>query len=440
MSDVLPLRRRVDVLPAPGRDDGASGRHAVGQTETLRDRIRRELFYAHPELLSRAASDALARGRIREAAMQAARAAGAGTETMERLAAEVLADVAGFGILQPLIDDPAVTEVLVNGPGQVWVERAGRLERTEVRFEGMEDALHLVKRLASGAGREFSEAEPLVLLTLDGGVRVRAVREPATRQGIAISIRKPARPENPIGPREMVASGSLTEEMLSFLDAAVRAKLNIFVLGGTGSGKTTLIRVMMHLVPPEERMVVVEAASELVTWDRDRHLVNLEAVERPQHPVPIRELFRAALQMRPDRFILGEATGVEAADVIEAMSAAFPGGITSFHAETPQDMVRRLTLLILQAGYRLREETIRDWIHQTLNLVVSCRRLPDGRRVVESITEVLPEGFCDLWRYETRLGPDGAAGEHRRAGALSHAAVETAARRWVDLSPWGKAP
>lgn len=430
MSEVVQLRRRVDVLPSA---------RAGGEGEEVAARIRRELSESHPEVLARALADPAARARVREEAMQAARAAGAGSETMERLAAEIVADVAGCGVLQPLVDDPSITEILVNGPDQVWVERSGRLERADVCFEGLEDALHLAKRLGAAAGREFSEAEPLVLVTLEGGVRVRAVRAPATRQGIAISIRKPARPENPIGPRELVALGSLTEDMLAFLEAAVRARFNVFILGETGSGKTTVIRVLMHMVPPEERLVVVEAASELVTWDKDRHLVNLEAVERPRNPVPIRELFRAALQMRPDRFILGEATGTEAADVIEAMSAAFRGGITSFHADTPEDMDRRLTLLLLQAGYRLREETIREWIHGTLDLLVRCRRLPDGRRVVEAITEVRPDGFGDLWRYETRLGSDGPAGEHRRLAGLSRAKVEAAARRWVDLSPWGEA-
>ncbi|BDG59764.1 CpaF family protein [Caldinitratiruptor microaerophilus] len=404
--------------------------HEGHRTASAGELVTARLLQRHAPAVARALADPGAAQEAREAISAALRMESLTSGERDALARQLASQVLGFGKLQPLVDDPTVTEVLVNGPGSVWVERAGRLERAAIDVSGPE-LLHLAQRLAAQAGRELTENRPLALLTLEGGIRVRIVQAPATRQGVVMAIRKPPSPGRPIGPQELVALGSLTPDMLDFFALAVRARLNILVLGETGSGKTTVIRNLLRFVSPEERLVIVEQAAELVLGDPDLHVVNLEAVERPRDPIPIYELFRAALQLRPDRFVLGELTGPhEAADLIEAMSAAFRGGITSFHGDSPEDVIRRLTLLLMRAGFQLSEDQTRRMLHETLDLLVFCRRFrQDGSRKVVRVVEVCSldsgEPFRDLFRFRYRgLDPGG-----RVVGDFEYRAHLTAPRR-----------
>ncbi|BDG60246.1 CpaF family protein [Caldinitratiruptor microaerophilus] len=305
----------------------------------------------------------------------------------EAVARTLYDDLMGYGPLQPLLDDPEVSEIMVNGPDTVYVERHGRIERTDVRFDDDAHVLLIVERIVAPLGRRIDEASPMVDARLPDGSRVNAIIPPLALNGPTVTIRKFAR--TPITIEKMVEWGTLTPAMAKFLEACVAARLNIVVSGGTGAGKTTVLNALSSFIPPDERIITIEDAAELQL--RQEHVVSLEA--RPaniegQGEVSIRALVRNALRMRPDRIVVGECRGGEALDMLQAMNTGHDGSLTTGHANSPRDMLSRLETMVLMAGVDLPVRAIREQIASAVDLIVHCARLRDGTRRITHITEV----------------------------------------------------
>jgi pilus assembly protein CpaF len=299
----------------------------------------------------------------------------------------ILRDTVGLGPLEDLLDDPLVEEVMVNGPRSVYVERGGRIEPTEVTFESEERLREAIERILAPTGRRVDELSPMADARLDDGSRVHVVVPPLAIDGSALSIRRfsAKRP----GPRELIASGSLTSEASELLERAVRERRAVLITGGTGSGKTTLLNALSAWIDPAERIVTIEDAAELRL--RQPHVVRLES--RPasiegRGEVTIRDLLRNALRMRPDRIVIGEVRGAEALDLISALNTGHEGALSSLHANSPEDALRRIETLALMAGVGLPHAAIRDQVVRGIDLVVHLRRDADGRRRVFEIAEV----------------------------------------------------
>jgi pilus assembly protein CpaF len=300
------------------------------------------------------------------------------------VAARVVRDSVGLGPLEDLLADPTVEEVMVNGPGAVYVERRGRLEETAVVFESEEDLRNAIERILAPLGRRVDELSPMVDARLADGSRVNVVIPPLAIDGPAISIRRFG--ANRPGPAELVATGTLDEEQRQRLEAAVAARRSILVSGGTGSGKTTLLNALSSFIAPSERVVTIEDAAELRL--QQPHVVRLES--RPagiegRGEVTIRDLLRNALRMRPDRIVIGEVRGAEALDLLTALNTGHDGALSTVHANSPTDALARLETLALMAGVGLPHETVAAQIQRGIDLVVHLRRLPDGSRRVTEI-------------------------------------------------------
>src|SRR5450759_3766905 len=304
-----------------------------------------------------------------------------------RLIEDVVAEITGFGPIEPLLRDETVTEVMVNGPRQVYIERKGKLELTNVVFRNDEHVMHIIDRIIAPLGRRIDESSPRVDARLPDGSRVNAIIAPLSLVGPVITVRKFS--TRPFTVDDLVGFGTATAEMFDFLRACVEARLNIFVSGGTGSGKTTFLNVLSSLIPNDERIVTIEDAAELQL--RQEHVVTLEA--RPENveglgEITIRQLLRNALHMRPDRIIVGECRGGEALDMIQAMTVGHDGSLSTGHANSPRDMLARLETMILMAGYELPLRSIREQVTSAVDLIVHTARLKDGSRKVVNITEV----------------------------------------------------
>lgn len=297
-------------------------------------------------------------------------------------------DVQGFGPLQPLLDDPSVTEIMVNGPRAVYVERGGRLEATRVAFHDEPHVLRILDKMLAPTGRHVDEASPVVDARLPDGSRLNAVIRPVAVDGPLLTIRKFGRA--PLTVPQLVGIGTLSPAMADFLAAAIRGHLSLVISGGTGSGKTTTLNALSGLIPESERIVTIEDAAELHLLQA--HWVRMEA--RPpniegQGAVPIRLLVRNALRMRPDRIIVGEVRGGEALDMLQAMNTGHEGSLTTAHANAPRDCLARLETMVLMAGTELPLVAVRQQIASAIDLIVQQARGPDGRRRVVQITEVV---------------------------------------------------
>ena len=304
-----------------------------------------------------------------------------------RLIEELVGEVAGFGPLEPLLADETITEIMVNGPTHLYIERAGKIERIDSFFLNDEHVLRIIDRIITPIGRRIDQSSPRVDARLPDGSRVNAVIEPLSLVGPVITIRK--FPAKPITVDDLIRFETATPEMFDFLRACVEARLNVFVSGGTGSGKTTTLNVLSSFIPEDERIVTIEDAAELQL--RQRHVVTLEA--RPQYlegrgEITIRDLLRNALHMRPDRIIVGECRSGEALDMLQAMTTGQDGSLSTGHANSPADMLRRLETMILMTGYELPLRAIREQIASAVDLIVHTARLKDGSRKVVNITEV----------------------------------------------------
>jgi pilus assembly protein CpaF len=304
-----------------------------------------------------------------------------------RMLEQITDEILGLGPLEPLLRDETVTEVMVNGPQQVYIEREGRLELTNVTFQNDEHVMKIIQRIIAPIGRRVDESSPMVDARLADGSRVNAIIPPLSLVGPVITIRKFS--ATPFTVEDLVRFGTATPEMFEFLEACVQARLNIFVSGGTGSGKTTMLNILSSFIPDDERIVTIEDAAELQL--RQEHVVTLEA--RPSNiegkgAIPIRELVRNALRMRPDRIIVGECRSAEALDMLQAMNTGHDGSMSTGHANAPRDMLSRLETMVLMAGMDLPLRAIREQISSAVDLIVHQNRLKDGSRKITNITEV----------------------------------------------------
>jgi pilus assembly protein CpaF len=309
-------------------------------------------------------------------------------DARERLATRIAERSFGLGPLEPLLADPGVDEVMVNGPGSVWVERDGRIEPTSATFAGESDLRHAIERILSPLGRRVDEAEPLCDARLPDGSRVNVVVPPLALDGSVLTIRR-FRPRG-FGPADLVENGTWAPALCHLLEAAVRARCNVLISGGTGSGKTTTLNALTEFIGADERIVTVEDAAELRL--RHPHVVRLEA--RPaslegRGEVTVRRLVRNALRMRPDRIVVGEVRGAEALDMLSAMSSGHDGSLSTVHAGSPEEALRRVETLALMAGLGLPHEAVRDQVAGALDLVVHQARLADGSRRVVAVSEVV---------------------------------------------------
>ena len=305
----------------------------------------------------------------------------------QRLIEELIGEIGGLGPLEPLLKDPTITEVMVNGPRQIYIERRGKIEKVNRTFLNDEHVLRIIDRIVTPLGRRIDQSSPRVDARLPDGSRVNAIIPPLSLVGPVITIRKFS--ATPFTVEDLVRFGTATPEMFDFIRACVEARLNIFVSGGTGSGKTTTLNVLSSFIPEEERIVTIEDAAELQL--NQQHVVTLEA--RPANlegtgEITIRDLLRNALHMRPDRIIVGECRSGEALDMIQAMTVGQEGSLSTGHANSPPDMLRRLETMVLMAGVDLPLRSIREQIASAVDLIVHTARLKDGSRKVVNITEV----------------------------------------------------
>ena len=308
-------------------------------------------------------------------------------EERKRLTAEVVDDVLGYGPIQPFLDDPTVTEIMVNNDIGIYVERSGRLQLTSARFLSEEHLRRVIERIVSQVGRRIDESSPMVDARLPDGSRVNAIIPPLAVDGPTLTIRKFAVDPYQVG--DLISFGTMTSEISTLLDACVRGRLNVLVSGGTGTGKTTLLNVLSSFIPEDERIVTIEDAVELQL--HQDHVIRLES--RPPNiegkgQVAIRELVRNSLRMRPDRIIVGETRGGEALDMLQAMNTGHDGSLSTVHANSPRDAISRLETMVLMAGMELPVRAIREQIASAIDLIVQVTRLRDGSRRITHVTEV----------------------------------------------------
>ena len=321
------------------------------------------------------------------------------------LAEELFNDIMGYGPIQKLVDSDDYSEIMVNGPDQVFVERKGKLVLTDVKFRDDQHLMNTIDRIVNAVGRHVDEASPMADARLPDGSRVNVIIPPLSLVGPVLTIRKFGK--NPITSKQLVEWGSISPKMLHFLEACVKGKLNIIVSGGTGSGKTTLLNVLSSYIPVDERIVTIEDSAELRL--HQEHVVSLES--RPANmegkgQISIRDLVVNALRMRPDRIIVGEVRSKETLDMLQAMNTGHDGSLTTTHANSPRDAISRLETMVMMGGVELPSKAIRDQISSAVDLIVQQSRLRDGTRKIVSITEITGmEGdvvqLQDIYRYET---------------------------------------
>ena len=305
----------------------------------------------------------------------------------QRLLEAVIAEILGYGPIEPLLADDTITEIMVNGPDSCYVERAGRVERTDIKFESEDHVSRIIDRIVSPLGRRVDESQPYVDARLPDGSRVNAVIRPLSLVGPVLTIRKFAR--IPITPQRLIEFGSITPEVLEFVKACVIARLNMVISGGTGSGKTTTLNIFSSFIPAEERIVTIENAAELQL--QQDHVITLET--RPANiegrgEITMRQLVINSLRMRPDRIIVGECRGSEAIDMLQAMNTGHDGSMTTAHSNSPRDTLSRLETMVLMAGMDLPLRAIREQISSALDVVVHQERMRDGTRKITKVTEV----------------------------------------------------
>jgi pilus assembly protein CpaF len=327
----------------------------------------------------------------------------------ERLIDEVLDETFGFGPLEVLLKDPTISDILINGPFKIFVERRGKLEKTDVKFRDNDHLLQIIDRIVSKVGRRVDETSPMVDARLPDGSRVNAIIPPLALDGPSMSIRRFG--SNPLKLEDLLNYKAFTPEMAMLMEACMKARLNVVISGGTGCGKTTLLNTLSSFIPHDERVITIEDAAELQL--QQEHVVRLET--RPPNiegkgAVTTRDLVRNALRMRPERIIIGECRGAESLDMLQAMNTGHAGSMTTLHANTPRDAQARLETMIMMAGMELPIKAMRQQISSAVDLIIQANRLQGGPRKVTSLTEVCGMEqeiiiMQDVFRYK-QLGVD----------------------------------
>ena len=327
---------------------------------------------------------------------------------------EVLDEIFGLGPIEILLKDPLISDILINGPKQIYIERQGRLSKTKVTFKDDAHLMRVIHRIATNVGRRIDESTPMLDARLDDGSRVNAIIAPLTLDGPSVSIRRFG--TNPIDIKKLLELESITEDMVFFLESCVQCKVNILISGGTGTGKTTLLNALSRWIPDGERVVTIEDAAELQI--QREHVVRLET--RPPNiegkgRIAQRDLVRNSLRMRPDRIVVGEVRGDEALDMLQAMNTGHEGSMTTIHANTPRDALRRLENMVSMAGLSIPVKAIREQISSALDVLVQIGRMVGGRRKIVNVSEITGmEGdtVClnDIFRYQQKgVDSDGNA-------------------------------
>lgn len=429
----LATEAREQLLPVPVASRSIHG-EAIGMTpETpLFRELKREVHSQVLEYLDlhrRAQMHALNQEELRSEALEAVRAvidSGRieipGAVSRDRLERVVVAEAVGLGVIEGFLEDEEISEIMVNGPDQVYVERRGVIEPTGMRFTGTASLLNIIERIVTPLGRRIDEGSPMVDARLPDGSRVNAVIPPLSLVGPALTIRKFS--SRRLGVADLVSNGTLSPLMAEFLELCVRHRRNIVVSGGTGSGKTTTLNVLSNFVADNERIVTIEDAAELRL--HQEHVVSLES--RPPNvegrgAVSIRDLVRNALRMRPDRIVVGECRGGEALDMLQAMNTGHDGSLTTGHANSPRDFLSRLEVMVLMSGIELPIRAIREQIASAVDIIIHQSRFSDGRRRITSIVEVDGmEGdvilLQELFRFQQtgRRAGGGIAGQFKGCG------------------------
>ena len=379
----------VPALIEPISEKGSGPRNAVREEmlHDIRVRMQAEVIGAFDTLLDGTAIDT--RTKIEGIVDRVIGENGFAVTRDERLrlVQDMVDEITGFGPLEPLLNDPTITEVMVNGPDHIYIERKGKIIRVDSFFLNEEHVLRIIDRIITPLGRRIDETSPRVDARLPDGSRVNAIIAPLSLIGPVITVRKFSK--TPYTVDNLIGFGTATPEMFEFLRSCIEARLNVFVSGGTGSGKTTFLNVLSSFIPNDERIVTIEDAAELQL--RQEHVITLEA--RPANlegegEISIRNLLRNAMHMRPDRIIVGECRSGEALDMLQAMTTGHDGSLSTGHANTPKDMLRRLETMVLMTGYELPLRAIREQIASAVDLLVHTARLKDGSRKVTNVTEV----------------------------------------------------
>jgi pilus assembly protein CpaF len=431
----------ADAAAANGAAGGISDAANLHALQQIKGRIHRRLL----ERLNLSNLDRLDRQQVAEAIRKVVHdlitqeSLPLNFEERDLVVNQVLDEIFGLGPLEPLIQDPEISDILVNTYKQVFIERHGRLEKTDVMFQDDRHLLQVIDRIVSAVGRRIDDSSPMVDARLPDGSRVNAIIKPLALDGPHLSIRKFKR--DALSGEDLLRTESLTEPMLELLKAIVRARLNVLISGGTGAGKTTLLNIMSSYIPPNERVLTIEDSAELQL--KQPHVVRLET--RPANiegsgEVPQRLLLVNALRMRPDRIIMGECRGAEAIDMLQAMNTGHDGSITTLHANTPRDALSRLETMISMANLDLPERAMRQQIASAINVVIQVSRMSDGTRKVMQLSEIVGmEGdiitMQDIFVYEREgIGPDDKVIGHFRATGIRPRFSERLKAYGIDLS------
>ncbi len=391
---------------------------SASQREEIKSDLRRKLHYKvveglGPTLYNSQMSDAELKLRVMEMlewALEQEHSVPLARADRLSLLQEIADDVLGYGPIDPYLADPEITEIMVNGPHSVWVERAGRITKTDTRFVDANHLERIIEKIVGQIGRRIDEANPMVDARLPDGSRVNAIIHPLAIGGPYVTIRKFA--VDPFTVDDLVANDSMSEQVAGLLKRCVEGRLNVIVSGATGSGKTTLLNVLSNFIPANERIITVEDAAEVQL--NQTHVLTLES--RPPNlegkgQVTIRDLVRNTLRMRPDRIIVGEVRGGEALDMLQAMNTGHDGSLTTVHSNSPRDTLARIETMVLMAGMDLPIRAIREQVASALDLIVHIHRLRDGTRRVTHVTEVVGmEGdiitLQDLMLFDYGMGVD----------------------------------
>ena len=404
----------------------------------LIDDLGRQLFASD---FQRTGSEANVTGVVRERLEQEP---GISREDRERLVGELSDDIMGHGPLERLLADDSVSEIMVNGPHDVWIEREGRLHRTTARFTDESHLRRIINKMVAEVGRRVDETQPMVDARLPDGSRINAIIPPLSLSGALLTIRKFG--SERLNLDDLIRLGTLSPETIDLLRRCVEARLNVLISGGTGTGKTTLLNAVSEFIPSDERIVTIEDAAELRL--AQRHVLRLEC--RPSNiegegEVTVRELVRNSLRMRPDRIIVGEVRGAEALDMLQALNTGHDGSLSTVHANSPRDGLARLETMVLMAGYDLPLRAIRQQIASALDLVIHLERIHDGSRKVIAITEVQRVEsdvitLQDLYRFQLETASDHTVVGRLVGTGLRPGFLEKFHKRGVKLPGWLSSP